>query len=83
LPQVHNSTVQPNSHIHRLAIGSILRVRQVLGRGGWRVLRLTGMNYLAYAFVADFCTVPARVDTKFLWCICPSPCSVWSHRQWS
>ncbi len=40
--------------LYLLALASLERVRAALGPVGWRVLRVGGMNYIAYAFAADF-----------------------------
>jgi hypothetical protein len=37
-----------------LALFSIDRVAKALGRTGWRILRIVGMNYILFAFATDF-----------------------------
>ena len=37
-----------------LALFSIARLQQTLGSRGWRLLRVVGLNYIAFAFAVDF-----------------------------
>lgn len=41
-----------------LALFSIGRLHQALGREGWRLLRVVALNYIAYAFAIDFLRNP-------------------------
>jgi hypothetical protein len=41
-----------------LTLFSIVPLRRMLGVQGWWLLRVIGMNYLAYAFAADFLRDP-------------------------
>ena len=49
-----------------LALLSIGNLQQVLGRRWWWLLRTVGMNYIAYAFFADFINNPRDVSIKHL-----------------
>ena len=44
----------PLACVYVLALFSIRRLQQALGRTGWWLLRTVGMNYIAYAFATDF-----------------------------
>jgi hypothetical protein len=37
-----------------LALFSIARLQQTLGSRGWRLIRVVGLNYIAFAFAVDF-----------------------------
>ena len=49
-----------------LALFSIPRLQQALGSKGWWFLRLVGLNYIAYAFAADFLRVPQFGSIKHM-----------------
>lgn len=48
----------PLACIYVLALCSIRRLHQALGPAGWRLLRIVAMNWIAYAFAADFLRYP-------------------------
>jgi hypothetical protein len=48
----------PLACVYILALFSIGRLRQALGRTGWWLLRTVAMTYIAYAFAADFLHYP-------------------------
>ena len=50
--------VPPLVFVYILALFSIRRLQQVLGRTGWWLLRTFAMTYIAYAFAADFRPYP-------------------------
>jgi hypothetical protein len=50
----------PLALVYILALFSIRRLQQALGRTGWRLLRSAGMTYIAYAFAVDFFNAPLR-----------------------
>jgi hypothetical protein len=50
--------VPPLVFVYILALFSIRRLQQALGRTGWRLLRTFAMTYIAYAFAADFRPYP-------------------------
>jgi len=52
--------------MYLLALGSLAPVRRALGPVGWRVLRIGGMNYIAYAFAVDFLKVQHYGSPRFL-----------------
>jgi hypothetical protein len=43
--------------LYLLALFSIARLQRMLGAKVWRLLRLIGLNYIAYAFATDFLRV--------------------------
>lgn len=47
-----------------LALLSIKRVQLMLSRKAWWLLRIIGMNYIAYAFAVDFWNHPLRGGVK-------------------
>ena len=49
-----------------LAICSIGRVHQVLGRTGWWLVRTLGMNYILYAFAVDFLHPSPSVKMQYI-----------------
>jgi hypothetical protein len=49
-----------------LALFSIARLQQTLGSKGWRLLRVVGLNYIAYAFAVDFLRYPQFGNIKYL-----------------
>ena len=49
-----------------LALFSIGRLQQALGRSGWWFLRVVGLNYIAYAFAVDFLKYPQLGSIKYL-----------------
>ena len=49
-----------------LALFSIGRLQQALGRSGWWFLRVVGLNYIAYAFAVDFFKYPQLGSLKYL-----------------
>ena len=49
-----------------LALFSIRRLSQALGPGRWQLLRLVGLEYVAFAFLSDFITHPLHGDAKSL-----------------
>jgi hypothetical protein len=49
-----------------LALASIPRLQQALGFAGWWLLRVVGLNYIAYAFAADFSRYPQFSGIKYL-----------------
>ena len=59
--------VPPLVVVYVLALFSIPTLQQRLGRTLWTVLRTVGMTYIAYAFAADFVSVPlGGGTTRFL-----------------
>jgi hypothetical protein len=52
--------------IYALALFSIGSLRSRLGPRSWWVLNTTGLNYIAYAFAADFLRFPLNGDIKHL-----------------
>jgi hypothetical protein len=59
--------VPPLVVVYVLALFSIPRLQHKLGRTLWTVLRTVGMTYIAYAFAADFVSVPLDGGTtRFL-----------------
>ena len=48
----------PLAIVYILALFSIPRLQRRLGHGGWWLLRTAGMNWIAYAFAADFVGAP-------------------------
>ena len=48
----------PLAIVYILALFSIPRLQRGLSRGGWWLLRTAGMNWIAYAFAADFVGAP-------------------------
>jgi hypothetical protein len=49
-----------------LALLSIRRLQQGLGSKGWWLLRVVGLNYIAYAFASDFLRYPQLGSIKYL-----------------
>jgi hypothetical protein len=49
-----------------LALFSIARLQQTLGSKGWWLLRVVGLNYIAYAFAKDFLGYPQFGSIKYL-----------------
>jgi hypothetical protein len=49
-----------------LALFSIARLRQTLGSRSWWLLRVVGLNYIAYAFAVDFLRVSQFGSIKYL-----------------
>jgi hypothetical protein len=49
-----------------IALASIGRLQRMLGPKGWRVLRVVGLNYIAYAFAVDFFSQPLLTDAKHI-----------------
>ena len=49
-----------------LALSSIARLQQKLGPNGWWLLRVVGLNYIAYAFAFDFLKYPQFSHIKYL-----------------
>jgi hypothetical protein len=49
-----------------LALLSIGRLQQGLGSKGWWLLRVVGLNYIAYAFASDFLKYPQLGSVKYL-----------------
>ncbi len=56
----------PLVFVYVLALSSIGWVQHLLGRAGWKILRLVGMNYIAYAFLADFWKYPDAGRLEFI-----------------
>jgi hypothetical protein len=54
-----------------LALFSIRRIQQALGSKGWWVLRVVGLNYIAYAFASDFLRHPQLGSIKYLFGYAP------------
>jgi hypothetical protein len=54
-----------------LALFSIRRIQQALGSKGWWVLRVVGLNYIAYAFASDFLRYPQLGSIKYLFGYAP------------
>ena len=52
--------------VYILALSSIGRLQNMLGATGWRIVRLVGMNYIAYAFVVDFWKYPSAGRLEFI-----------------
>jgi hypothetical protein len=49
-----------------LALLSIDRLRRAVGRTGWWLLSVIGLNYIALAFAEDFTRFPFRADARYL-----------------
>jgi hypothetical protein len=49
-----------------LALFSIARLQRTLGSKGWWLLRVVGLNYIAYAFAKDFLGYPQFGSIKYL-----------------
>ena len=49
-----------------LALFSIKRLQQTLGSKGWWLLRVVGLNYIAYAFAVDFLKGPQLGSVEHL-----------------
>jgi hypothetical protein len=49
-----------------LALFSIPRLQKALGSKGWWLLRVVGLNYIAYAFATDFLGYPQFGSFKYL-----------------
>ncbi len=49
-----------------LAVCSISRVRETLGRTGWWLVRTVGMNYILYAFAVDFFAPRFEGSVKYI-----------------
>jgi hypothetical protein len=49
-----------------LALLSIPRLQQAIGSAGWRLVRVVGLNYIAYAFAVDFLRYTRFSGTKYL-----------------
>jgi hypothetical protein len=49
-----------------IALASIGRLQRMLGSKGWWVLRVVGLNYIAYAFGVDFFSKPLLTDAKHI-----------------
>lgn len=47
-----------------LALLSLRPLQRMAGRSGWRLLRTVGMNFIAYAFAADFLKDPLAGGAK-------------------
>lgn len=47
-----------------IALFSIGRLQRALGPWGWWLLRVAGMNYLAYAFAVDFLAHPTQAGIR-------------------
>ena len=47
-----------------LALASVGRLQRMLGPRGWWLLRVVGLNYIAFAFAVDFFKKPLLADTK-------------------
>jgi hypothetical protein len=54
-----------------LALFSIRRIQHALGSKGWWVLRVVGLNYIAYAFASDFLRYPQLGSIKYLFGYAP------------
>jgi hypothetical protein len=52
--------------IYLLALFSITRLQQALGSKAWWLLRVVGLNYIAYAFAVDFLITPQFGSIKYL-----------------
>ena len=51
---------------YSLALFSVGRLRRALGASGWWLLRIVGLNYIAFAFAVDFLRLPASASAKYL-----------------
>lgn len=49
-----------------LALFSVPRLQRALGASGWWLLRIVGLNYIAFAFAVDFVRLPASASAKYL-----------------
>ena len=49
-----------------LALLSIDRLHRAVGRIGWALLSVVGLNYIAFAFAVDFMRFPLRGDATYL-----------------
>ena len=49
-----------------LALFSIGHLQRILGSKGWWLLRVIGLNYIAYAFAVDFFSASPVVSLKYL-----------------
>jgi len=52
--------------IYLLALFSIARLQRILGSTGWWLMRVIGLNYIAYAFAVDFLRVSPVGTSKYL-----------------
>jgi hypothetical protein len=52
--------------IYLLALFSIARLQQTLSSKSWWLLRVVGLNYIAYAFAVDFLKAPQFGSIKYL-----------------
>jgi hypothetical protein len=52
--------------IYLIALFSIPRLQSTLGRRGWWLLRVVGLNYIAYAFAVDFLRYIQLDSPKYL-----------------
>jgi hypothetical protein len=51
---------------YALALLSIDRLHRFFGQKAWRLVSMIGLNYIAFAFAADFLRFPFRADAKYL-----------------
>ena len=49
-----------------LVLFSVARLQRALGASGWWLLRIVGLNYIAFAFAVDFLGLPASASAKYL-----------------
>ena len=49
-----------------LALFSVARLQRALGASGWWLLRIVGLNYIAFAFAVDFLRLPASASAQYL-----------------
>jgi hypothetical protein len=52
--------------VYLIAVFSIPRLQKTLGPKGWWLLRVVGLNYIAYAFAKDFLGDPQLGSFKYL-----------------
>jgi hypothetical protein len=52
--------------VYLLALLSIDRLHRAVGRIGWRLLSLVGLNFIAFAFAVDFLQFPPRADARYI-----------------
>lgn len=58
--------VPPLAVVYILALFSIRRLQQMLGRRAWWLLRTVGMTWIAYAFASDFLRYPLQGGAKYV-----------------
>src|SRR5262245_13171800 len=60
------SSVLPLFASYLLALFSVARLQRALGASGWWLLRIVGLNYIAFAFAVDFLRLAASASAQYL-----------------